>query len=240
MNALQLVNELLSRFSLTEVTSDNFLTDADAIIALRKINLAIQQICTSHPFKWLREATPGEITAVEGTSTYQLDATVARVIIAKQTYEPYGVIKVISREALETLAPDRAETQNYNTPKYICPVALEDQGDGTLKWKYELYPIPDSRFAGQKVYYYYEKFITDLSAYSDRPIIPENFHWIIVELAETLMRRGTVRSGDQNQVDLFTYALKQYQVGYRNLLLQDSDDHDAGTIWESSERLSEI
>jgi hypothetical protein len=240
MNALELVNEVLSRFALTAVDSSNFATDADAIIALRKINLAVQQMATSHHFKWCRAATPGQITAVEGTSTYQLAAGVARVIVAKQTFEPGGVIKVITREALETIAPDRTDSNSYGTPKYICPVALEDQGDGTVKWKYELYPIPDSRFAGETVYYYYDNLISDMTTYDNRPIIPSHFHWVIVELAETLMRRGPVRSGDQNQVDLFTYALKQYQLGYRNMILQDADDHDAGAIWESSERTSEI
>lgn len=236
MNALQLVNELLSRFSLAEVGSFSGRSGADDTIALRKINLAIQQICGAHDFKWLHKTSRGSITTAAGTSTYSLASDVKKVIAAKHEYQDGGVIQVVDRATLELYRPDRADTSQRNTPTHMATFGKTLSGTNWL-WQVEVWPVPDSNFSTGPIYYYYSITPSDLSATTDVPIIPVDFHWVIVEAAEMLWRRGPLRvGGDERQLDLYTASDANYRKGLEMLIAQDVVSGTEEATWEPEGR----
>src|SRR3990167_6047115 len=184
MNAIQMVNELLSRFALDEVGSFGG-TGSDSLKALRKLNLALRQIHSEHPFKWLHKNSVGTITAVNGTATYTLASDVKQLLIGKHTYQNGGWLHVVDRQTLETYVPKRSDSSQRNTPAFMIPFGRTQSGSNWL-WQVELYPVPDSNFSGQMVDYYYLFTPSDLSQATDVPIMPEDFHYVAVDYAERL------------------------------------------------------
>lgn len=232
MNALAMVNELLSRFGLKEVGTFGG-TGTDSNIALRKLNLAIQQICTSHPFSWLEKTTPGTITAVQGTSSYTLASDVAYLLTAKHTYNGGGWIDVVSRETLEMYRPKRSDTGQQNIPQFMTTGGKTLSGSDWI-WNVEIWPPPDALFAGQVVSYYYTYIPSDLSATSDVSIIPPDFHWLPIDFAEILYRVGPIRvGGEQNQVDLFSIASNRAKQGLAKLISRESSIGAKTITWET-------
>ena len=235
VNALQLVNELLSRFSLSEVSSFGGV-GSDSAIALRKVNLAIQQICSVHDFKWLHKTSAGTITAVAGTSTYSLASDVNELLAAKHEYQDGGSIQVVDRATLELYRPDRAATSDRNTPTHMALFGKTQSGVDWL-WQVELWPVPDTNFGGQTITYFYTITPADLSATTDVPIIPSQYHWLIVEAAEMLWRRGPLRvGGDQNQVDLYSASMSNFQAGILKLIASDQVTGTEEGHWEPAGR----
>lgn len=231
MNALSLVNELLSRFALKEVSVFGA-TGSDSNIALRKINLALQKIYTKHPFKFLHKTSTGSIATVAGTSTYSLASDVKQLLIGKHTYQNGGWIHVVDRQILETYVPKRSDSSQRNVPTHMCLFGKTQSGSNWL-WQVELWPIPDSNFGGETISYYYTIIPADLSATTDVPVLPVDFHWLAVDLAEILMRRGPLRvGGDENQINLYQAALIETERGVAELIRQDSvSGMDEGS-WE--------
>ena len=236
MNALQAVNELLSRFSISEVSSFSGGTGADSTIALRKINLAIQQICGVHNFKWLHKTSRGSITTAAGTSTYSLASDVEQLIGAKHEYQDGGSIQVVDRATLELYRPDRADTTQRNIPTHMCLFGKTQSGTDWL-WQVEVWPVPDSNFDTGPIYYYYTVLPSDLSLTTDVPIIPNKFHWVIVELAEMMWRRGPLRvGGDERQIDLYAAADSAYKKGIEQMIAQDVVSGTEEAVWEPEGR----
>lgn len=235
MNALQLVNELLSRFSLSEVSSFGD-TGSDSAIALRKINLSIQQICGFHDFKWLHKTSVGSITTAAGTSTYTLDSDVNKLIAAKHEYQDGGGIQVVDRSVLELYRPDRADSSRRNIPTHIALFGKMHIGTDWL-WQVELWPVPDSNFGAGPVYCYYSILPTDLVLTTDVPIIPMPFSWVILEGAELLWRRGPLRvGGDERQIDFYTAADLNFKRGIEQLIAQDVMTGTEEAHWEPEGR----
>ena len=226
-----MVNELLSRFSLKEVLSFGA-AGTDSNVALRKINLALQMVYSSHPFKFLHKTSTGSITTVAGTSTYSLSSDVKQLLIGKHTYKNGGWIHVVDRQVLETYVPDRSDTSQRNVPTHMCLFGKTASGSDWL-WQVELFPVPDSNFGGEVISYYYTIIPSDLSSTTDVPILPNDFHWLAIDMAETLWRRGPLRvGGDQNQVDLYLAAANGVAKGIKELIKQDSiSGMDEGS-WE--------
>ena len=236
MNALQLVNELLSRFSLSEVSSFSGATGADSTIALRRINLAIQQICGTHNFKWLHKTSRASIATVAGTSTYNLASDVEQLIGAKHEYQSGGSIQVVDRATLELYRPDRADTSQRGIPTHMCLFGKTASGTDWL-WQVEVFPVPDSNFDVGPIYYYYTILPSDLSSTTDVPVIPSKFHWVIIELAETMWRKGPLRvGGDDRQVDLYTAADSAYRKGVEQMIAQDVVSGTEEAVWEPDDR----
>jgi hypothetical protein len=235
--ALQLVNELLSRFGLKEVATIG--QTADATLALRKINLAIQMISTAHPFVWAMKNDPGQLTAVDGTSTYALATDVAHVIAAKHVYQGGAPIKIIDRATLEQYRSDRTQSGDRTTPRFLAPAGvLQASASDTPQLRLEAWPVPDANFAGQIIYYFYTFKLTDLSAATDISLIPGDFHWLILEVAETLYRRGPIRTGGdgaQSQIDLFSIAERKAKEGMARLISRDSAVSGSEFSWEAEE-----
>lgn len=238
-NALQLVNVLLSRFGRAEVTSGTFSSNAEAVSCLRDINMAIQKITTSHPFVWAMKNDPGQIAAVAGTSVYTLASDVAHVIAAKHIYNGGSPIKVVDRSVLEQYRSDRSQSSDRSTPRVMSPAGVsQSSASSTPLIRMELWPVPDSNFASQIIYYYYTFLLTDLSAATDVPLIPGDFHWLIIEVAETLRRRGPIRvggDGAQSQIDLFSIASDEAKKGMARLISRDSAVSGSEFAWESNE-----
>lgn len=239
MNALQLVNELLSRFSLSEVGSFSGGTGSDQNIALRKVNLAIQQICSAHNFKWLHKTSVGSITTAAGTSTYSLASDVNQVVAAKHEYQDGGVIQVVDRATLELYRPDRADSSQRNIPTHMATFGKTQSGTDWL-WQVEVWPVPDANFSTGPIYYFYTITPADLSATTDVPIVPTQFHWVIVECAEMLWRRGPLRvGGDERQIDLYQAADAAFRRGMEQLIALDVVSGTEEAHWEPAGR-SEI
>lgn len=221
MNALTMVNELLSRFGIPEVTSFGS-TGSDSVIALRKINLALQKIYTTHPFKFLHKTSVGSISSVAGTSTYSLASDVKQLLIGKHAYQNGGWLHVVDRQTLETYVPKRSDTSQRNVPTHMILFGKTQSGSNWL-WQVELWPVPDSNFGGQTISYYYTIVPSDLSATTDVPILPDGFHWLAIDMAEMLFRRGPLRiGGDQNQIDLYQAVSNDVEKGLAELIRQDS------------------
>jgi hypothetical protein len=235
--ALQLVNEALSRFGLKEVTTMG--QTADATLMLRKINLAQQMIATAHPFVWALKNDPGQITAVAGTANYNLATDVAHMVAAKHVYQGGDPIKVIDRATLEQYRSDRSQSADRTTPRFLAPSGVyQATVSDTPQLRVEMWPVPDSNFAGQIIYYYYTFKLTDLSGATDISLIPGDFHWLIVEVAETLYRRGPIRTGGdglQSQIDLFAIADKKAKEGMARLISRDSAVSGSEFAWEADE-----
>lgn len=234
MNALQLVNEVLSRFGEKEVTA--FSDTEEAQLILRKVNLAIYEITTAHPFLWAQNQDPRLIPAIEGQSTYRLFTDVAHVLIIKHQYNGGGVIKPIDRATLEEYRSDRSQTTDYGTPKYFTTSGVyQETSDALVMPRIEVWPLPDSNFANQYMYYYYTRTPTELSYVTDVPFIPLDYHWLIVEKAESLYRRGPIRVGGdglQSQIDLFSIAEAKYEKGLANLISRDSALSSSEFSWQ--------
>ena len=233
--ALQLVNELLSRMGQKEVATMG-LTE-HATLALRKLNMAQQMISTAHPFAWALKNDPGQITAVAGTSVYSLATDVAHVIAAKHVYNGGDPIKVIDRVTLEQYRSDRSQSTDRNTPRFLAPAGvLQASASDTPQIRFETWPVPDSNFAGQIIYYYYTFKLSDLSAATDISLIPGDYHWLIVEVAETLYRRGVIRVGGAEvgrDIDLYTIAERNSKLGMAKLISRDSAVSGSEFSWES-------
>lgn len=234
--ALQMVNELLSRMGLAEVSAMG--ETADATTALRKLNIAQQMISTEHPFIWAQKNTPGTITAVDGTSIYSLASDVAHLLVAKHTYNGGGWIKCVDRATLEMNRSDRSQSTDRNTPRYMTPAGvLQALASDTPVLRAELWPVPNSSFAGQLISYYYTFKLADLSAATDISLIPGDFHWLILEFAETLYRRGPIRTGGdgaQSQIDLYSIASDNAKNGMRKLISRDSALTGGEMSWEQN------
>ena len=235
MNAVTLVNELLSRFGLKEISSFGGATGSDQIVALRKVNLAIQMICGRHPFQWLHKTSTGSITAVAGTATYSLNSDVKQLLAAKHTYGNGVWLKVMDRQTIEIVKPDRSDSGDRSTPTHIILFGKTASGSSWL-WQVELHPVPDTNFDAQVISYYYTIVPTDLSATTDVPIIPDDFHWLIVDQAELLWRRGPLRvGGEQSQVDLYLAAQESVLEGMRQIISQDNVVGHGEAIWGTNE-----
>lgn len=235
--ALQLVNELLSRFSKAEVAALG--GSAEATLALRKINLAQQMISTYHPFVWAMKNSPGQLTAVAGTEFYNLASDVAHVIAAKHQYGGGAPIKVIDRGTLEQYRADRSQSGDRTTPRFMAPAGVYQASvSDTPQYRMELWPVPDTNFASQVIYYYYTFKLADLSAATDISLIPGDFHWLIIEMADTLYRRGTIRASGgavQNEIDLFRVADDVAKRGLAKLVSRDSAVSGSEFAWEAAE-----
>lgn len=231
MNALQMVNELVSRTSNKEVSSFGGV-GSDSAIALRKINLAQQMICTAYPFSWMQKTTPGTITAVAGTAVYSLASDVAHLIVAKHTYNGGGWIKVIDRQTLEQYRPRRTDTAQRNIPTHMTGAGAVLSGTAYLQ-QAEIWPIPDANFDAQTITYYYTFVPTDLANTTDVSIVPLDYHWLVLDMAETLWRTGAVRvGGDQNQIDLFSIADARAKAGLAKLISRESQLGAQNMSWE--------
>lgn len=235
--SLELVNVLLSRFGRKEVASLG--ATEEAVSALRDVNMAIQMISTYHPFVWAVKNDPGQITAVAGTSVYTLSTDVAHVIAAYHVYQGGAPIKVIDRATLAQYRPDRTQSADRNIPRFLIPKGvLQASASDTPQYRMETWPVPDSNFAGQIIYYDYTFKLPAITATTDVPLIPGDFHWLIVEVAETLKRRGPIRTGGdgaQSQIDLFTIADRNAKSGLAKLISRDSAVMGSEFAWESEE-----
>lgn len=234
--ALQMVNELLSRMGLAEVSAMG--ETADAITALRKLNIAQQMISTEHPFVWAQKNAPGSITAVDGIDIYTLASDVAHLLAAKHTYGGGGWIKCVDRATLEMNRSDRTQASDRNTPRYMTAAGvLQASASDTPVLRAELWPIPNAAFAGQIISYYYTFKLADLAAATDVSLVPGDFHWLILEAAETLYRRGPIRTGGdgaQSQIDLYTIASENVKQGLRKLISRDSALTGGEMSWEQN------
>jgi len=224
LTALQMVNELLSRFGLKEVSSFTGGVGLDSTIALRKLNIAQQMISTAHPFSWAQKTSPGQITAVAGTSTYTLAADVAHLIAGKHHYGEGGFIEVVDRETLERYRPKRSDSSQRNIPTHMTTLGVSQASVSSSPLiQVELWPVPDANFNGQIIYYHYTYILSDLSGVNDISLVPGDYHWLLIDLAETLWRTGPLRvGGDQNQVDLFSIADTRFQKGLAKLISRES------------------
>lgn len=232
---LESINELLSRFGLKEVSSLG--QTSDATIAARKLNLAQQMICTYHPFTWMEKTTPGSFTAVDGTATYNLADDVAHLLAAKHEYNGGAPLKVVDRKTLEDLRAKRSDSSQRNVPTHIC-AAGSYHVDATVAPQLiaELWPVPDANFAGQAITYPYTYIPASLSTANHYSIIPPDYHWLWVDVAETLFRTGPIRvGGDQNQVDLFALVQERAKAGLRALVSRDSQLGAQSMVWASED-----
>lgn len=234
MNALQLINECLSRFGEREVAA---LGETDeATLMLRKVNLAIQEIVTCHPFVWAQKNDPGQLVAVAGTSTYALATDVAHVLAVKHQYQGGDWLKPENRATFEQQKADRSQTTDESTPRlYTTAGVLQAAAANTPALRLEFWPVPDANFAAQILYYYYTFVPADLSAATDIPIIPLDYHWLIVEKVETLYRRGPIRIGGDglsSQIDLFAIADKKVKEGLARLISRDSAVEGSDFSWQ--------
>jgi len=230
LTALQMVNELLSRFG-DERGVSNF-SEPKGATALRKINIAINKIATHYPWSWLAKTTPGEITAVEGTSIYNLAADVGFLIAAKHHYGSGGVIDVVDRATLERYRPDRADSTQRNVPTHMTTAGRTQSGSDWL-WRAEVWPVPDANFAAQTIYYYYTYIPSDLSGTTDVSVIPSDYHHIAVDIAELLMRRGPVRvGGDQTQIDLYAAIDGEIKRTLASLVSRESSFGAKEQAWD--------
>lgn len=238
MNALQLVNECLSRFGQKEVSTIG--QTAESTLMLRKVNLAINEIVTAHPFIWGQKNDPGQLTAVAGTSTYTLATDVAHVLSIKHVYGGGGWLKPENRITFEQRSPDRSQTADRSTPQLFTSAGvLQAAASDTPAQRIEVWPVPDTNFNGQIMYYYYTFVPTDLSAATDIPIIPTDFHWLIVEKVETLYRRGPIRVGGEglpSQIDLFVIAERKYKEGLGRLISRDSAVSGSELTWQEQDQ----
>lgn len=237
MNALQLVNALLGRFGQKEVATMGQTQEATS--ALRDLNTAIQKISTAHAFSWAEKNTPGSITAVAGTSIYTLATDVAHPIVAKHTYQGGGSIKVVDRKTLEQYRSDRSQTSDRNIPQWMTAAGvLQASASDTPAMRVELWPVPDSNFDAQVISYYYTFILADLSAATDIPLIPLDFHWLIVEVAETLKRRGPIRLGGdgiQSQIDLYSIASDEAKRGMAKLISREGNIQTSEMAWDDND-----
>lgn len=234
MNALELVNECLSRFGSREVASLGLTNEAT--LMLRKINLAIKEICTSHPFNWAEKNSPGELTAVDGTSVYTLATDVAHVLALKHVYQGGDWLKPENRATFEQQKADRSQSADRSTPRLFTTAGvLQASASDTPAIRLEMWPVPDANFDAQIMYYYYTFIPTDLSAATDIPIIPLDFHWLIVEKVETIYRRGPIRVGGDglpSQIDLFAIAERKFKEGLARLISRDSAVSGSDFSWQ--------
>jgi hypothetical protein len=223
LTALQMVNELLSRFGLKEVSSFGT-TGSDSAVALRKLNMAQQMISTAHPFAWAEKTTPGTITAVNGTSTYALASDVAHVIAAKHEYNGGAPVYVVDRRTLEEYRSKRSDSSQRNVPTHMTTKGVSQASASSVPLlQVELWPVPDANFNGQSISYFYTFILSDLANTTDISLIPGDYHWLVIDLAETLWRTGPIRvGGDQNQIDLFSIANGRFQQGLKKLISRDS------------------
>src|SRR3990167_2543823 len=212
LNALEMVNELISRFNLPSVTD---FSSQDAILALGKLNLAQNIISTSHEFPWAMSLTPGELTAVEGTITYNLTNTdVSRPISAKHNYNGGGVIRFVSRQTLETYRPDRSQTSDRGTTKVFCINGMVQSGNSWL-FQVEAWPVPGASFASQIMYYYYQKVLAKLVSTADVSQIPDNFDWLLIDVANQLFMQGPGRSEQTFDPNIFATLSEKIKKGLK-------------------------
>jgi hypothetical protein len=237
LNALQLVNECLSRFGQHEVTT--LTQTAESTLMLRKVNLAIQEIATAHPFVWAEKNDAGQLTAVAGTSVYTLATDVAHILAVKHVYQGGDWIKPENRATFEQQKADRSQTADRTTPRLFTSAGvLQAAATDTPALRLEFWPVPDSNFASQIMYYYYTKIPTDLAAATEIPIIPLDYHWLIVEKTETLYRKGPIRVGGDglpSQIDLFSIAERKVKEGMARLISRDSAVGGSDFSWQDQE-----
>ena len=225
MNALQMVNELLSRFGLAEVSAFSGTAGADSTVALRKLNIAQTMIATSYPFSWNDSTNNGEITTSQGTAVYNLSSAngrVSRLLAARHNYNGGGVIDIVDRPTLERYKPKRDATTDQDIPRYLTTYG-KIFSSGAWHWQIEIFPIPDANFDGQRIFYFFQQEPTDLSSETDVSVIPIEFHPLLIDNAELLYRTGAVRvGGDQNQVDLFAMVASRVDEGMKRLVAADT------------------
>lgn len=235
MNALQQVNELLSRFNEKEVASFGAVGTA-SYTALRKLNMAQKMIITKYPWTWAEKTSPGQLTAVAGTSTYQLASDVAHLLIAKHNYGEGDFIRIIDRKSLEQLRPDRSNSGDRNTPKWMTTLgSYQSAVSAAPQLQVELWPVPDTNFDSQIIYYYYTVIPTDLSNPTDISIIPGDFDWLAIDLAEMLYRTGRMRAQDADmgsEINLFQIANQRFQDGLAQLIARESAAGASEMTWE--------
>lgn len=234
MNTLQLINECLSRFGEKEVAALG--ETAEATLMLRKVNLAIQEICVAHPFVWMEKNSPGELTAVAGTSVYTLATDVAHVLAMKHVYQGGDWLKPENRATFEQQKADRTQSADRTTPRLFTSAGvLQASASDTPALRVETWPVCGADFDGEIIYYYYTKTPTDLSAATDIPLIPLDYHWLIVEKVETLYRRGPIRVGGDglpSQIDLFAIAERKVKEGMARLISRDSAVVGSDFSWQ--------
>lgn len=234
MTALQQVNELLSRFAEKEVSSFGGVGTA-SYTALRKLNLAQKMIVTAYPWTWAEKTSPGQLTAVAGTSTYQLASDVAHLIAAKHNYGSGDFIRIVGRKTLEQLRPDRADSSQRNIPKWMTTLgSYQSAVSSAPQLQVELWPVPDTNFDAQIIYYYYTIIPTDLANTTDVSIIPGDFDWLAIDLAETLYRTGIMRKADADgsQINLFQIADARFKDGLAKLIARESAAGASEVTWE--------
>lgn len=167
------------------------------------INEAYQEILGFADYTFLmKKAT---ITTAVGTSEYNLATDVDHIIEMAQTNTPIKLEQISLRDYLE-LIPNTSES---GYPLYY--MAIENNSQTTKKIKF--HPIPSA--IGTVTYRYYQQ-ATDLSADADIPLLPTDWHWLI-------MKGGLVR-GLQYLNDFQTAYLvyqSEYLPGVARLIRED-------------------
>jgi len=206
---------------------------------LRKVNLAIKEISAAHPFVWAEKNSPGQLTAVAGTNIYALATDVGHVLAVKHQYQGGDWLKPENRGTFEQQKADRSQSSDRATPRLFTTAGmLQAAVTDTPAVRLEFWPVPDANFASQILYYYYTFIPSDLTGETDIPLIPGDFHWLIVEKVETLYRRGPIRVGGDglpSQIDLFAIAEKKVKEGMGRLISRDSAVVGSDFSWQEQE-----
>lgn len=100
---------------------------------------------------------------------YALPSDISRIYDIRQTVQR-NKLKYLSQREIDTYVPDRTR---YGSPSYYSIAGL----DSNNQFKAEFYPVPNTALNLNGRYY---KIVSDLSADTDTPLIPEAYHEILV------------------------------------------------------------
>jgi len=117
---------------------------------------------------------PHYFTLTQGTSTYNLSATNPGQIIGATLEDQEVPLKVLSEGQL--LMVHKKLIQNGNATPVAARFRQVYGGHGDVSCYLDVFPAPDANIAGKKVYYTQMARFTGLSASTQVPKIPAQFH----------------------------------------------------------------
>lgn len=180
-NFLGLVNDVLHQVNEVPLTSSNFTSATDGVYASAKegVNSAIRQI-NQQDFVWPFNFNTQEDTLVAGDNRYDypsdakwVDFNTFRV---KRDNTLGNKTQYLIEGDYEEYLYNHIDDEYNTTDTGIREIPTRIyRGPGK---EYILHPVPDKAYT--LVYEYYS-LQTDLSAYDDVPVVPEEFRHIIVD-----------------------------------------------------------
>jgi hypothetical protein len=231
---LGLVNDVNKRLNEVELTSSNFAAAAGFYgHAKDAVNAALQDI-DQQQFEWPFNFTSQNVTLTAGTTRYALPSNCKSPDMESFRIQFNSTLNVATTKLQKITYDDylkRFVDQEYNTSTGIRTVPLYVFRAPNLY--FGVSPLPDQAYT---LTYEYYKANTDLSLYSDVPVVPEAYRHVIIDGA---MYYAYLFRGNTQDAVVMKEKFKEGVKSMRTILINQYD-YITSTMIETAPRVSYV